>query len=435
MVERIIDELKKKGVKGEAFYASSRMNVVKFQDDKLHSIEEKEISGVGVRVIKDGKVGFASTNKEEEWKEVVEEAIGVASLGKPAKFEFPGKSKLPELSLYDENVLKIEVEEAVEKGNEIIERIKERVKDLKISVDIKFGEHEISLGNTEGFRGNYTKTVHSLFGSGFGLVAGSFLSVYKGSGSTRVKWMVDELVKEIIEKRELAENTIEIETGEYDVILSPEAVFLTLTRALLSPLNGKTVMKGASPLCGKLGEKILSDKITLIDDPLLPDALATRPFDDEGVVCRPKAFYEKGVLKNYYLDLESAHALGLEPTGNGMRNYDELPSPGYTTIILEGGERGIDEIIRDTEKGILVCGVLGGGQSNVLAGDFSVNLALAFLIEKGELRGRVKNAMFGGNLYQLQPNLRELSREVQDVYGHMRFPYMVFERVKVAGKA
>ncbi|RKZ21356.1 TldD/PmbA family protein, partial [bacterium] len=91
--------------------------------------------------------------------------------------------------------------------------------------------------------------------------------------------------------------------------------------------------------------------------------------------------------------------------------------------------------IRDTEKGILVCGVLGGGQSNVLAGDFSVNLALAFLIEKGELRGRVKNAMFGGNLYQLQPNLRELSREVQDVYGHMRLPYMVFERVKVAGKA
>lgn len=434
MVERIIEEIKKKGVKGEAFYVYSRSSIVKFSDDKLHSIEEKEISGVGVRVMKDGKIGFASTNKEDEWKEIVNEAIGVASLGKPAKFEFPGREEIPKISFYHDDVLKIEIEEAVDKGNEVIERIKERVKDLKIGVNIMFGEHRVSLSNTEGFYGNYKKTIHIILGWGFGLVKDSFLSIYKGSGSTRVKWIVDEIVNEIIEKRELAEESIEIETGEYDVILSPEAVFLTLSRPLLSPLNGKNVMKGISPLRDKIGEKILSDKITLIDDPLIPDALKTKPFDDEGVVCKRKAFYEKGVLKNYYLDLESAHALGLEPTGNGMRDYDELPSPYYTTIIIEGGERDIDEIIKDTKKGILVSSVLGGGQSNVLAGDFSVNLGLAFLIENGEIIGRVKNAMFGGNIYDLQDRLRELSKDVYDVYGEMRLPYMVFEKAKIAGK-
>ena len=94
--------------------------------------------------------------------------------------------------------------------------------------------------------------------------------------------------------------------------------------------------------------------------------------------------------KNYIYDLQTAGIMNAKSTGNGTRSFASQPSPGNSNVIIEPGEMKFEDMIKDMKRGILVDQVLGGGQSNILAGEFSVNIDLGFLVENGEIVGRVK---------------------------------------------
>ncbi len=160
----------------------------------------------------------------------------------------------------------------------------------------------------------------------------------------------------------------------------------------------------------------------------------TRPFDAEGVPTGRRVLIEDGVLKGYVLDLDSASKLGMEPTGNAVRSYSTSPRPSVNNMLILPGERSVDDMIKSMEHGIIVYGVIGGGQSNVLAGDFSVNVGLGFLIEDGEIVGRVKDTMIAGNFYELlKDGTFELSKEVEVVV-NFSVPYLYINEMSVVTK-
>jgi PmbA protein len=179
--------------------------------------------------------------------------------------------------------------------------------------------------------------------------------------------------------------------------------------AFLPAANGKTVAKGMSPLKDKLGRQILDKRITIVDDGLHPDGVCSQPFDDEGLPVRRKNIVKEGVLTTFVNDLKSASQLGAEPTGNGTREkplerqktFAAPPSPNVWNVVMEKGSTSYEEMVKGTDLGVEIHSISGILLGNLINGDFSGTLDMAFKIEKGERVGRVKDVMVSGNFYDL----------------------------------
>lgn len=194
------------------------------------------------------------------------------------------------------------------------------------------------------------------------------------------------------------------------------------------------MQKGASPLTNRLGEKIIDARVSIYDDATIDFADMSYPVDSEGVPARRTPLFEKGVLINYIFDLQTAGIMKTQSTGNGNRGFSSQPSPGYSNIIVETGDMPFDSMVKDIKCGILVDQVLGGGQSNVLAGEFSVNIDLGYLIENGEIIGRVKDCMIAGNVFDLFNNIVAIGDRAE-WHGSTKVPPFYFKSVNVAGNA
>jgi len=203
----------------------------------------------------------------------------------------------------------------------------------------------------------------------------------------------------------------------------------TLLISLSEGVNGKLVQKGASPLGGRIGEKLLDGRITIHDDAVIDYAASSAPHDTEGLRSRRTPIIEKGVLRSYLFDLQTAGMLNAEPTGNGLRNYGSQPAPGHNNTVVSVGDTPYEEMLRGVRRGLLVDHVLGGGMSNTLAGEFSVNLELGFLIENGALAGRVKNCMLFGNVYELLKDGVEAVGDTAEMKASLSMPHFYFKGI------
>jgi PmbA protein len=121
------------------------------------------------------------------------------------------------------------------------------------------------------------------------------------------------------------------------------------------------------------------------------------------------------------------------PTGNGFRDYNSLPKPSFSNMVVPNSETPLNSLISGVDKGLIVYNVLGGGQSNVNAGEFSVNVELGSLIESGKIVGRVKNVMLFGNVFELFRNIIDFSRETKVVFDKV-LPYILCDNVNVVAE-
>ena len=186
-------------------------------------------------------------------------------------------------------------------------------------------------------------------------------------------------------------------------------------------------------MIGKVGEKLFDEKITILDDGTIDGKPGSAPYDDEGVPHRCNVLVEKGVLKGFLYDLKTAAQSGVETTGNASRGLFNPPSPNATNFILQPGQTALKDMIAGIDYGIVVENLLGLGQGNTISGAFSNPLSLAFLVEKGEIVGRVKDVSIAGNIYELLKNVSAISQESEWVYGTIRTPYVLLENMNVVG--
>ncbi len=435
MVEKLIDALKRKGVeKFEIYYEEEEVQPVKFDQNVLQSLESKSVKGIGLRVIVDGKLGFTSTNDFRNPDEFVERALAVAKFGKEVKFDFPKKAEIrKDLKIYDPTGWP--TEDRIKLGREMIKALSAESKEVKVSAGLDYQRGKVRIVNSYGVDAEYEYTSYGLFVEGFAVLETGFTFVFDWKGSARPLEDPESSIDKLREQLRHAQKLAKFESGKMPVIIAPLANLMGLLPSVLSSgLNGKSVARGISPLTGRIGEKVIGSGITVVDDATIDWMVGTRPFDAEGVATGRHVLIEDGVLKGYVLDLDSAAKLGMEPTGNAVRVYSSSPSPSFNNMLILPGERSIDDMIKSMKHGIIVYGVIGGGQSNILAGDFSVNVGLGFLIEDGEIAGRVKDTMIAGNFYELlKDGTFELSKEVETVFNYS-VPYLYINEMSVVTK-
>lgn len=162
-------------------------------------------------------------------------------------------------------------------------------------------------------------------------------------------------------------------------------------------LEADLVQKQLSVYAGKIGQKVASELVTVIDDATLPNKYGSFSYDDEGNPSQRTVLIENGILKGYMYDYLTAKKEGKTSTGNGRReSYRDRPIPRMTNTFIAPGNSDPEEIIRSVEKGFYVK-KMGGGQVNTTNGDFVFDVTEGYLIEKGQITEPVRGATLTGN--------------------------------------
>ncbi len=206
-----------------------------------------------------------------------------------------------------------------------------------------------------------------------------------------------------LKRVEDALDAVRIEPFRGVLVLSPQEASSFLDALIVPAVSGENIVRRRSPLTGRIGEKVLHEDITLVDDPFHDWAADTRLFDDEGHPTSRKAFIESGVFKTPLYDHYSAHQAGKESTGNGFRRRPwSTPSPAPTNVIVEprNVKPSLDSLISTIDKGLMLVSSIGAWLSNPVSGQINATTSLGYLIEKGSIVRPVKGLVIGGNIYK-----------------------------------
>ncbi|MGH7312474.1 MAG: metallopeptidase TldD-related protein, partial [Candidatus Rokuibacteriota bacterium] len=190
---------------------------------------------------------------------------------------------------------------------------------------------------------------------------------------------------------------VETPAGTMTVVLAPGWPGILLHEAIGHGLEGDFNRKGVSAFAGRLGQKVASDLVTVVDDGTIPNRRGSLNVDDEGTPTSRTLLIEKGVLRGYMQDKLNARLMGMGPTGNGRReSYAHPPLPRMTNTFMLAGEEAAEDIIGSVDHGLYAV-AFGGGQVDITSGKFVFSASEAYLIEGGRVTVPVKGATLIGN--------------------------------------
>lgn len=185
--------------------------------------------------------------------------------------------------------------------------------------------------------------------------------------------------------------------GTMPVILASEAGGTMIHEAVGHGLEADLAGEGLSVYSDKIGQRVASELITVVDDATLSGNQGSFTFDDEGTPAQRTVLIENGILKTYMSDRKTAQKFGIASTGNGRRqNYEHLPIVRMTNTLILPGKDDPETILRDTAKGLFVKR-MGGGQVKTVNGDFVFEVQEGYLIENGAIGEPVREATLIGN--------------------------------------
>jgi PmbA protein len=414
----------------EVVYLRRESTTLSFEANRLKSSQVDESSGIALRVLKDGRLGFAASSDEKLREKLVANALESAVYGDEVAIAFPPPQPAPAVVTFDASIAGLSMERMVEMGEALIDLVLQDEPDVQVYATLKRGVDRLSLFNQAGAEIALEGSPLSIALEARRIKGDDVLITYGMTGTTT--WDDDYLAPamRICDKLKLARRNATIDSGSMPVLFSPTGV-LVFGLPLMAGLNGRNVYKGVSPMVAKIGQKLFDEKITIVDDATLDGKFGSASHDDEGVPHRHNVLVRHGVLRGFFYDLKTAAQSRVASTGNGSRSLFHPPSPSPTNLVVEAGVTPLAEMLAGVDNGLLVQDVLGLGQGNIISGAFSNPLSLAYKIEKGEIVGRVKNVSIAGNVYELLRDVAAVSRETQWVYSNYCLPHILLSRVNV----
>jgi len=279
-------------------------------------------------------------------------------------------------------------------------------------------------GNTHGFLAGFPSTSHSL----------SCALLAEGEGQMQrdywhtVARRAEDLESGVAVGRRAAQRTLarlgarRVDTGRMPVLFAPE-IARSLYGHFLGAVRGGSQYRHSSFLLGAAGQQVFPSFLQMSERPHLPRALASAPFDLEGVATRDRELVRDGVLDGYICGSYSARRLGIATTGNAGGIHNLL-------VRAPGSERTADELLRQMGNGLLVTELMGHGV-NPVTGDYSRG-ASGFLVSNGTLAGAVHEITIAGNLRDMYRQIVGIGNDV-DVQGAIRCGSLLIDAMTVAG--
>ncbi|WP_457600295.1 TldD/PmbA family protein [Hydrogenivirga sp.] len=433
-----VRELIKPGYEYEVFFQRTKKTKIEVSDGSLENLSSSEESGVGVRVLKDGKVGFAYATKldDESLKDIVEKAIQVCELQNPDR----GNRLIQELkiseveSVFDKEGVALSLDDKIGFALELERKAKsldERIKGVRkagFTEGILAVEVSNSFGVSFGYEGTYfTAMIATLAQEG----DDSSIS-WEFRGERRFsKLDAEEIAEDVVFKSTSTLNPEPISTKVMPVVFFRES-FAMLMDAFAGVFLGDSLVKGKTLLKDRVGESVASDVFTVVDDGALEEGFLTAPYDAEGVPRRRNVVIEKGVFKGFLHSLYTATLSGEEPTGNSERgSFRSLPTSGITNLFVEPGTKSLQELLSSEEEVLLVVDLMGLHTVDPVSGEFSLG-ASGVLFKGGEPSHAVRGVTVAGNILDLWNKIVAVGSDLK-FYGNLGSPSVLVADITVGG--
>ena len=242
------------------------------------------------------------------------------------------------------------------------------------------------------------------------------------------------IAKQGIEEALSRINGKSIKSGKYKTLIYNEAM-VSLLSTFAGVFSGDAAQKGLSLLKDREGEIIASSIVTLVDNPLLEDGLASTPFDDEGVATYKKEIISKGKLETLLHNLKTANKAGIKTTGNGFKaSYASTVGISPTNFYIEKGSKSIDELYEEVGEGLMITELAGmHSGANSITGDFSL-AAKGFYIENGKKSFPVEQITIAGNFFDLLKEIKVIGEDLKFPMSSVGSPSVIINELSVAGK-
>jgi len=413
----------------KAIITDSQNNSISVREEKIENLEQSIENGLTIFLYVEKKYSVHSTNRldnKEELTRFIDEAIeGTRYLAEDEYRSLPEpdlyyKGGGPDLKTFDDAYksvdpqVKIDSAFAIEK-----EALGKDERIISVTASYNDGMAGSVMVTSNGFEGDMSNTYYSLSAS---------VSVKQGDARPSDSWHESALFYDKLKSQGIGKTAMEkalkklgqakIESANMPMILENRLAGQSLG-PLIQALNGSSIQQKNSFLIDMLGEKVGSDKLTLIDDPFIVSGRGSRLFDNEGLALQKRTIFDKGVLKAYYIDTYYGKKLGMAPN-----------SGSTTNLVFGKGDKNLEEMIASLDKGVLVTG-FNGGNSNGSTGDFSYGIE-GFLIEQGKIVKPVSEMNITGNLLHLYKNLAEVGNDVYEDTA-WRLPSLLFNNVAFSG--
>lgn len=403
LVEQLLELALKKGAEvAEVLQSTAYSRPVFFEANRLKQLESSSAIGTALRLWVEGRPGLAVAYGPVEPGPMVAKAMAISALNLPERIEIlaGNRRRYPDLG---EGV---SVQQLIDWGDQLIDRIRSVYPEVLCGVEMECDTETTRILNTQGLDYSYSDTTLSGYGSVDWVRGDDFLSV--GDGQTRRHQLdIETLAEQILQRLNWALRSTTVKSGRLPVVFTAKVADM-LWGTLQAALSGKRAVERSSPWSDGLGQQMTSKAITLLQDPSLGPFSC--PFDDEGTPTQRLVFIDQGTLSLFYCDRTVGRQLGGQSTGNGFRpGLGSYPTPSLYNTVIQPGEKSLEELIGAIDYGIVVDQILGNGAG--ISGDFSVNIDLGYLINQGEIVGRIKDTMLAGNAYSALKEEVELSND------------------------
>lgn len=419
----------------------------KARDGEVEDITRSSSNGAGIRVIVDGKLGFATSaaapRDASEVEGLCRDAIALARIATTSEHNIIPSPTAPtevelakivaDLRLFDDKTAGLDADWALQNAL-IMDKIVRETDGIETvrEASAAAGVSVFALASSTGFVGSYA-------GSSCHYYAGA---VAKDGDKNQVDgwWTASRRVSDLDRAEDVAIkaadralkkcNAVKLTTRDAPVIFDPDMA-RGFIGAMLSAIDGERLAQKASFLNDKLGEPIFAPGYAVHDKPFLKDGQGSRPFDGEGQRVSPcEIIDDKGVLKQVLLDARSASELGLPLSGHAGRGATGQPGPSISNIVLDGGKGSLDSIIAESDGAFLVTSLMGHSP-DMITGEYSRG-ASGFWIEGGEIKHAVEEVTIAGDMAKMMMSIDRVGADA-DIRSSIRAPSLRFAKLTISG--
>lgn len=402
---------------------------------EIDSYKLSSSSKIKARGIFNGKLGFASTEKDDKntisflINNIKDSAKFIEKDEKPIIFK--GSEKYVKRNLFNKDLEAWDTQDKINKMFElekICQEMDKRVTDVEISYSEETSERVLtnSYGLNLKRKSNYYVVYCSIVVREGEEVKTNYDIILESDPS---KLNIQEIAKKAVDGAISLLHGVDPKNGKNKVVLNNESVS-SLLSVVLSNLSAEEIQKNTSLYIGKLNTPIVSNKLTVSEMPLKKNCFFTN-FDDEGVATQNKKVIEKGVLKTYFYNLETAEKDNVETTGNGYSAGSKI-GIDFVNIEVKPGRLSEEELFEKIQNGVYITSLQGlHAGLNAKSGDFSLQ-AEGYLIKDGKKVAPLGMFTAGGNVFEMFNNIIAVGNNSKLLLNSTNTPSIAFRGVKIS---
>jgi TldD protein len=406
VIRRVLSEaLRDGGDLAELFVEDRRSTALRLDDSRIEDVTSGIDVGAGVRVISGDRSAYAFTNvlttaALREAARAARAGITGGAKGSVADLRGLDPPVRHEVRIAPESVGASAKADALRVADEAARATGSAVRQVVSSyADVR---QKVLVANSDGLRAEDERVRTRLVVQVVAARDGNISTGFEAPGHSGGYELLDELPPAELGRRAAVKALAMLAArpspaGEFPVVLAPGTGGVLIHEACGHGLEADTLVKEASVYATKQGERLGSERVTIVDDATVPNAWGSFAFDDEGTPAQRTVLLDEGVLVGHLNDYQSSKKLGHSPTGNGRRqSYAHVPIVRMTNTNLLPGPDDADEVVRSVKRGVYAA-TFAGGEVNPATGNFVFGMAEAYMIEDGEIAYPIKGAQLIGN--------------------------------------